>query len=130
MEDLLQYIPLILIALFSLLRVFRKKTRQQPEPDEQEVTLPLWDNFPATEDASDEPLPEFLEIEKPSVAQEPVVQLPAVEDSQPAHELTPPRPTWRKMAKLVRFTGLFPMGRFTVQCCLTAGAGPNAPSVR
>ena len=95
MEDLLQYIPLILIALFSLLRVFRKKTRQQPEPDEQEVTLPLWDNFPATEDASDEPLPEFLEIEKPSVAQEPVVQLPAVEDSQPAHETTPSKSTQR-----------------------------------
>ena len=91
MEDLFQYIPLILIALFSLLRVFRKKTGQQLEPkgvleDEREVTLPRWGNFPTTEDTSDESLPEFLEIEEHSITQEPISQLPEVKGSQPARE--------------------------------------------
>lgn len=104
MEDLLQYIPLILIALFSLLRVLRKKTQQQPEPevaleDEQEVKLPPWGNFPTEEDASDKPLPEFLEVEEFSVPQQPVSQLPAAEASQPARETTPSKSRQRPVSQ-------------------------------
>jgi len=97
MDDFLQLIPLILIALFSLLHAARKKMRQRPEPevvleDDQEERLSPWSNFPIEEDTSDRPLTKLLEVEEHSVLQHPPSESPAAEASVPAGKTEPPEP--------------------------------------
>ena len=64
MDDLVQLIPFIIIALTLLGRVFRRKKPRESEQeavleDEQEVTLPPWGNLETMEGNTG--FPDFLE---------------------------------------------------------------------
>ena len=70
MDELIQLIPFIIIALTLLGRVFRRKKPRESEPevvleDEQEVKLPPWGTIETTDDSVTEPLPDFLQLEEP-----------------------------------------------------------------
>lgn len=69
MDDLIQYLPIIAIALTLLARVFRRKKPREPEPEvnlegEQEVKLPAWGNMAAMDDLTSEPMPDFLQLDE------------------------------------------------------------------
>ena len=95
MEDLLQLIPLLLIALFTLLRSARRKTQQQAKTeidfeDGQAATLPPWEDFPTTQATSDESLPDFLTTDAGSEAQDSVPHRTLLkDDKQPVSESAP-----------------------------------------
>ena len=92
MEDLLQLIPLLLIALFTLLRSSRRKAQKQAKTeiafeDEQSATLSPWEDFPTTQATSDEPLPDFLTTEAGTEAQDSVPHPVLLKDhKQPASD--------------------------------------------
>ena len=97
MDDLGRLIPIIVIALTLLARVFRRKKPREAEPevvleDEREVTLPPWGNIATMEDNAGEPLPDFLELDERSPSQEATPSLPAAKETQPAPDTTASKP--------------------------------------
>ncbi|MDE0298881.1 MAG: hypothetical protein OXN17_09630 [Candidatus Poribacteria bacterium] len=98
MDDLVQLIPLIIIVLTLLGRVFRRKKPRESEPevvleDEQEVTLPPWGNLETMEGNTG--FPDFLEQEERSPSPEPAPSLTAAQETGPPPEVTPPKPEKR-----------------------------------
>ena len=90
MDDLIQYLPIIAIALTLLARVFRRKKPREPEPEvdlegEQEVKLPAWGNMAAMDDLTGEPMPDFLQLDEGATAGAPP-PTPA-EEPRPALEV-------------------------------------------
>ena len=97
MDDLFQLIPLIVVVLAILGRIFRSKKPRESEPEvvlegEQEVTLPPWGNIATMEDNAGEPLPDFLQLEERSPSQEATPPLPAAKETQPAPDTAAPTP--------------------------------------
>lgn len=100
MDDLGKFIPLILIAIALLGRVFRSKKPRQPEPEvvseeEQEVTLPPWGNVATMEDNAGEALPDFLDLEERSPLQQPTPSASVAEKTQSAPDATASLPKER-----------------------------------
>ena len=100
MDDLFQLIPLIVVVLAILGRIFRSKKPRESEPEvvlegEQEVTLPPWGNIATMEDNAGEPLPDFLQLEERSPSQEATPPLPAAKETQPAPDTAVPTPKER-----------------------------------
>ncbi|MDE0042315.1 MAG: hypothetical protein OXT74_09785 [Candidatus Poribacteria bacterium] len=94
MDDLIQLIPFIIIALTLLGRVFRRKKPQKSEPEvplenEQEVTLPPWGNIETMDGNTG--FPDFLEQDEPSSSPESAPSL-AVEETQPPPDTPAPKP--------------------------------------
>ena len=92
MDELIQLIPFIIIALTLLSRVFRRKKPRESEPevvleDEQEVKLPPWGTIETTDDSVTEPIPDFLQLEEPSPSPKPAPPLKVAEETQ-----SPPDP--------------------------------------
>ena len=97
MDDLGRLIPIIVIALTLLARVFRRKKPRQPEPevpleDEQEVTLPPWGNIETMDGRTG--FPDFLEREEPSPSPDPAPAAVA-EETQPPPDTTASKPIER-----------------------------------
>ena len=87
MDELIQLIPFIIIALTLLGRVFRRKKPRESEPevvleDEQEVKLPPWGTIETADDSVTEPLPDFLQLEEPP-SPNPAPPLKVAEETQP-----------------------------------------------
>ncbi len=87
MDELIQLIPFIIIALTLLGRVFRRKKPRESEPevvleDEQEVKLPPWGTIETADDSVTEPLPDFLQLEEPP-SPKPAPPLKVAEETQP-----------------------------------------------
>ena len=94
MDELIQLIPFIIIALTLLGRVFRRKKPRESEPevvleDEQEVKLPPWGSIEATDDSVTEPLPDFLQLEEPPSSPKPAPPLKVAEETQSPPDDTP-----------------------------------------
>jgi hypothetical protein len=99
-DDLFQLIPLIVVVLAILGRIFRSKKPRESEPEvvlegEQEVTLPPWGNIATMEDNAGEPLPDFPQLEERSPSQEATAPLPAAKETQPAPDTAAPTPKER-----------------------------------
>jgi uncharacterized membrane protein len=99
-DDLFQLIPLIVVVLAILGRIFRSKKPRESEPEvvlegEQEVTLPPWGNIATMEDNAGEPLPDFPQLEERSPSQEATPPLPAAKETQPAPDTTASKPEER-----------------------------------
>lgn len=99
MDELIQLIPFIIIALTLLGRVLRRKKPRESEPevvleDEQEVKLPPWGNIETTDEDVTEPLPDFLQLEEPPPPK-PAPPLRVVEETQPQPNTTAAKPIER-----------------------------------
>ena len=93
MDELIQLIPFIIIALTLLGRVFRRKKPRESEPevaleDEQEVKLPPWGTIETADDSVTEPLPDFLQLEE-SPSPKPAPPLKVAEETQSPPDDTP-----------------------------------------
>ena len=98
MDELIQLIPFIIIALTLLGRVFRRKKPRESEPevvleDEQEVKLPPWGNIETMDGNTG--LPDFLELEAPSPSPEPAPSSTAADATQPPPDPPAPKPIER-----------------------------------
>jgi hypothetical protein len=96
-DELIQLIPFIIIALTLLGRAFRRKKPRESEPEaplenEQEVTLPPWGNIETMDGNTG--LPDFLELEAPSPSPEPAPSSTAGE-TQPPPDTRAPKPIER-----------------------------------
>lgn len=94
MDELIQLIPFIIIALTLLGRVFRRKKPRESEPevvleDEQEVKLPPWGSIETADDSVTEPLPDFLQLEEPPPSPKPAPPLKVAEETQSPPDDTP-----------------------------------------
>ena len=98
MDELIQLLPFIFVALTLLARFFRRKKPQNSESevpleDEQEVTLPPWGNIETMDDNTG--LPDFLELEERSPSPKPAPSLTAAEETQPPPDTPAPKPVER-----------------------------------
>lgn len=100
MDELIQLIPFIIIALTLLGRAFRRKKPRESEPDvvledEQEVKLPPWGNIETTAGDVTEPLPDFLQLEEPPPSPEPARPLRVAEETEHQPNTTAEKPIER-----------------------------------
>ncbi len=99
MDELIQLIPFIIIALTLLGRVFRRKKPRESEPevvleDEQEVKLPPWGSIETADDSVTEPLPDFLQLEEPP-SPKPAPPLKVAEEAEPPPDPPATKPVER-----------------------------------
>lgn len=104
MDELIQLIPFIIIALALLGRVFRRQKPRESEPevvleDEQEVKLPPWGNIETTDDSVTEPLPDFLQLEEEPPSPKPAPPLKVAEETQPPPDPPATKPIERTALK-------------------------------
>ena len=97
MDELIQLIPFIIIALTLLGSVFRRKKPRESEPevvleDEREVTLPPWGNIATTDDNTGGPLPDFLELDERSPSPKPSPSVTAAKETRPPPDTTASKP--------------------------------------
>ena len=95
MDELIQLIPFIIIALTLLARVFRRKKPREPEPEvegEQEVKLPAWGNMAAMDDLTGDPMPDFLQPDEQSPPRDTAPPPTPAEEPRPASEVTATKP--------------------------------------
>ena len=100
MDELIQLIPFIIIALTLLGRVFLRKKPRESEPevvleDEREVTLPPWGNIATTDDNTGGPLPDFLELDERSPSPKPSPSVTAAKETRPPPDTTASKPIER-----------------------------------
>ena len=102
MEELIRYIPLIIIALFWILGRSRKQRQQQSEPEvmqesEPGITLPPWGNLPMEggKHPPQKEAPEMfpLEFEPPVPTIQSTTPPPAPRKAQVMREIEPPAST-------------------------------------
>ena len=106
MDELIQLLPFIIVALTLLGRVLRRKKPRESEPEvdlegEGEVQLPPWGNVATAEDSAAEPLPDFLQLEE-QPPREPAPATAATEDSRPAPDTAPSKPIERPTTNQAR----------------------------
>ncbi len=99
MDELIQLIPFIIIALTLLGRAFRRKKPRESEPevvleDEQEVKLPPWGNIKTTDEDVTESLPDFLQLEEPPPPK-PAPPLRVADETEPQPSTTAEKPIER-----------------------------------
>ena len=97
MDELIQLIPFIIIALTLLGRVFLRKKPRELEPevvleDEREVTLPPWGNIATTDENTGGPLPDFLELDERSPSPKPSPSVTAAKETRPPPDTTASKP--------------------------------------
>lgn len=100
MDELIQLIPFIIIALTLLGRAFRRKKPRESEPevvleDEQEVKLPPWGNIETTDQDVTESLPDFLQLEEPAPPSKPAPPLRVAEETELQPNTTAEKPIER-----------------------------------